>query len=459
MKKRAILSVILLTGCVAPEVAEVPQRRAIAAEVVTSPRPMAQFAAQAPRKVARSNSAIAADFLDLSFRMESGRAIPVFTRFEGPITVATRGAVPAAARADLAALLTRLRSEAGLNIRPTVDAATASITIEFLPRAQMQAAVPQAACFVVPRVGSWGEFRAARGTPKIDWTTLTTRDRATVFVPADVAPQEQRDCLHEELAQAIGPLNDLYHLSDSVFNDDNFNTVLTGFDMMVLRATYAPELRSGMSRAEVAARLPGILARINPAGGRGGIGPSVSTPREWTRAIEAALTPRSSASSRREAASRALAIAKSQGWSDNRRAFSHFVLARLTLGSEVEASVINFAEAAQFYARLPGGALHLAHVDMQMAAFALNAGQYDQVSELAQRAAPVVKREQNAAMLATLMFLRAAALDASGRRAEAEAIRLDSQPWARYGFGSEAQVRARMSEVNSLARRNSFARN
>ena len=28
-----------------------------------------------------------------------------------------------------------------------------------------------------------------------------------VFVPADASPQELRDCLHEELAQALGPLN------------------------------------------------------------------------------------------------------------------------------------------------------------------------------------------------------------------------------------------------------------
>ena len=48
-----------------------------------------------------------------------------------------------------------------------------------------------------------------------------------VFLPGDVSPQEIRDCLHEELAQALGPVNDLYRLTDSVFNDDNFNTVLT----------------------------------------------------------------------------------------------------------------------------------------------------------------------------------------------------------------------------------------
>ena len=51
-----------------------------------------------------------------------------------------------------------------------------------------------------------------------------------------------RDCLHEELAQALGPLNDLYRLPNTVFNDDNFHSVLTGFDMTILRATYAPGL-------------------------------------------------------------------------------------------------------------------------------------------------------------------------------------------------------------------------
>ena len=36
--------------------------------------------------------------------------------------------------------------------------------------------------------------------------------------------------------------------------------------MMVLHATYTPELLSGTTRAEVTARLPAILRRINPAG-------------------------------------------------------------------------------------------------------------------------------------------------------------------------------------------------
>src|SRR5690606_17319444 len=146
-----------------------------------------------------------------------------------------------------------------------------------------------------------------------DWTTLTTRDRMAIFIPTEVAPQEIRDCLHEELAQALGPLNDLYRLPDSVFNDDNFNTVLTGFDMLMLRIAYSPELRSGMTRAEVAARLPAILARLNPAGGAGGIAPPVDTPRDWIDAVETALGPRTGAVRRRQAAQAAATIAAAQG--------------------------------------------------------------------------------------------------------------------------------------------------
>ena len=40
----------------------------------------------------------------------------------------------------------------------------------------------------------------------------------------------------------------------------------TPFDMTILRAIYQPEIRSGMSRAEVAAVLPRVLDRVNPKG-------------------------------------------------------------------------------------------------------------------------------------------------------------------------------------------------
>ncbi|MBD3765182.1 MAG: ATP-dependent transcriptional regulator, partial [Rhodobacterales bacterium] len=156
---------------------------------------------------------------------------------------------------------------------------------------------------------------------------------------------------------------------------------------------------------------------------------------------------------RRTAARAALAIARDLGWQDSRRAFSHFAVGRLSQASELEAAVTNFAEAARIWRGLPGGAIHVAHVDMQMAAFALSSGQADRAQVLVDRALPVVAGAENAALLATLLMIRAEALALQGRAAEARAARLDSLGWARYGFGDEDEVRDRLGEIALLAPR------
>jgi hypothetical protein len=56
-------------------------------------------------------------------------------------------------------------------------------------------------------------------------------------------------------------------------------------------------------------------------------------------------------------------------------------------------------------------------------------------------------------LLATLMLIKAEALDNMGQVAEAKALRLDSMGWARYGFGSDRTIRARMSEIANLGAR------
>jgi hypothetical protein len=88
---------------------------------------------------------------------------------------------------------------------------------------------------------------------------------------------------------------------------------------------------------------------------------------------------------------------------------------------------------------------------MQMAAFALSSGQPEVTIKLAERTIPVVTRAQNAALLATFMLLKAQALDQLGRADEAQAVRLDSLGWARYGFGSEQEVRARIADIAALS--------
>jgi Protein of unknown function (DUF2927) len=400
----------------------------------------------------RSNAEMAQDFLDLEFHMESGRGLPRLTRFEGPITIGFAGAAPATASADLAALVARLRAEAGIDLRLVPPGQPARITIAFSTRSELRQFVPSAACFVVPGVASLAEYRARRGNADLDWTQMTTRSRAGVFIPADTSPQEIRDCLHEEIAQALGPLNDLYRLPDTVFNDDNFQSVLTGFDMLMLRAHYAPELASGMTEAEVAARLPALLARLNPAGASGPAPVSAVTPRAWLQALDQALASgQTSAPARLAAARRSMDMAEAQGWQDSRMGFAWFVLARSLTPSDPAAAESAYGRAWDIYSRLPDGGIHAAHVAMQLAAMNLGLGQFDVAQDWVNRAKSAVPVAENPALSATLRLIEAAIQDHAGNRAAATALRLDSRADARYGFGAPSAVAEREAEIAHLA--------
>lgn len=408
------------------------------------------FSVPHPSAPTRANAEIIRDFLDLSFELESGRALPRLTRFEGPITLRLTGAPTVGMQADLAQLIYRLRKEAGINITQ-VGSGAANITVQAIPRAEIRRHLPRAACFVVPNISDVRDYASARAAGKTNWAALTRRERMAVFVPSDASPQEARDCLHEEIAQALGPLNDLYRLPDSVFNDDNVHTVLTGFDMTILRAYYDPALKNGMSRTDVARRLPAILARVNPAGQRIAARPLPRTPRAWISAVQTALGPGVSSPQREAAARRALQIASAQGWQDHRRAFSHYAMGRVMQPTNPARARDEFILADQFYRRSPATRLHRAYVASQLAAYSVSAGQGDQALSLIGGHLDAAARGENAALLSTLLLLRAEALDLSGRSSEARSVRLDSLGWARYGFGADWAVQAKLREISALS--------
>ncbi|WP_371037752.1 DUF2927 domain-containing protein [Rhodosalinus sp. FB01] len=451
MPRYVLPLLLLLAACApAPRAADTAARLAVA---IPKLPPAKQFSAARPDAPARSNADIARDFLDLAFTLESGRPVPVFTRFEEPITLRVTGRADPALARDLRDLLRRLRDEAGIDIRLT-RGPEANITIESVPGARIRSVLPQAACFVVPNVSSLSDYARNRRSARTAWSELRTRKRVGIFLPADISGQEARDCLHEELAQALGPLNDLYRLSDSVFNDDNMHAVLTGFDMLILRAYYAPDLASGMSRDDVARHLPAVLARLNPAGEGLPARPLAPTPRAWSDAIQEALGPGAAPAARRAAAERAVAIARASGWRDHRLAFGHFALGRLTQSHAPEAAREHFETADRTLAALPRSEPHRAFVRAQLAAYAIADGDAERALALTARAMPVASRHENAMLLSTLMLLRAEALALAGRPQEARALRLDSLGWARYGFGPEGAVRGKLAEIAALNPRN-----
>lgn len=436
-----------LAGCASAPRDDTPTRAQISESTLP---PMKSFVTPHPGAPVQSNGNIAANFLDLHFQLESGRTLPVFTRFETPITVRVTGSPPPSLQGDLSRLLGRLQREAGIDIRQ-VGSGKANVIIQAVSRADIRRVLPQAACFVVPNVSSLDEFRRERRRPKTNWSLLRDREVLAIFLPYDASPQEVRDCLHEELAQAIGPLNDLYRLPDSVFNDDNVHTVLTGFDMLVLRVTYAPELQSGMSREQVAARLPSILARMNPRGAGLPSHPIQPTPRSWTEAVQTTLGPGADPATRRNAATTAARIAQNHGWQDHRRAFSLYMLGRMTQAHDPRLAQQHYASALQYLGRTPGTELHRAYISTQTAAYAIALGDGASALRQIRPTLAVAARSENAALLSTLMLLQVEALELTGQHDKARAVRLDSLGWARYGFGSDWAVRAKMQEISALS--------
>jgi len=397
-----------------------------------------------PVGVERSNADLAADFLDLTFALESGEQLERLLRYEEPIRVRLASPSLETYRPDLEALLARLRAEAGIDIAETTDAAGAQINIEMVPAAELARVFPSAACFIVPGETSWRGFLQRRNDARQRWSARSTLGRAAIFLPSDTTPQDVRDCLHEEITQALGPANDLYRLPDSIWNDDNLHGMATPFDMLVLRVLYQPELRSGMTRKEVAARLPRLLDRENPEGRRLAPEARHAESRAWATAIERALSQRTSRDERLTAARLATQIAAEMQPPDHRLSVSLLTLGRLTLRRDPAAAAQYFGKAYQQTLRRHGPQdVRAAHAGVHVAAIALASGRYETVVKLVDLHAPAATKGQNAILLAGLLSLKAEALLGLGADEEALQVRLDSLRWARYGFGDNDGALAR----------------
>ncbi|MEM9639962.1 MAG: DUF2927 domain-containing protein [Pseudomonadota bacterium] len=401
-------------------------------------------AAGMPRGVAQSNQTLARDFIDLTFALERGEPLRGLLRHEGPVRVYLRPGPLTAYRRDLENLLQRFRVEAGVDIASVASASEAQIHIDGVPIRELQRIDPGAACFIVPGETSWAGFRGKSPRARLRWSEQRTLGTIGIFIPSDTFPQDIRDCLHEEIAQALGPANDLYRLPNTVFNDDNFHSIVTNFDMLMLRALYDPSLRSGLPREVVAGRINGILDRINPRGvGRGALPTAPATP-QWNQQIEQALTRRNPLSRRISAADRAVAIARNMRPVDHRIGVALITRGRLLRERDPAAAASDFVEA---YQRLRGvlGAddVRTAQAALHMALVGLDVGDFAPAQRVAERAIPVARRGQNAVLLSSLMLVRAKALEAQGRLDEARSGQLDHLRWARYAFGDQDGRRAR----------------
>lgn len=178
----------------------------------------------------------------------------------------------------------------------------------------------------------------------------------------------------------------------------------------------------------------------------------------WNAAIEIALSRDMPRGRRLEAARAATDGAAAMQPVDHRLVVALLTQGRLHLRRDPVSAAHDFTTAYDISMQSLGpDDVRTAQAAVHVAALALGTSQYDLAISLADRHIPAALRGQNAVLVAGLLSVKAEALAGLGRTDEAEATRLDSLRWARYGFGDPdgalAREQAQLAALPGMAKR------
>ena len=264
MFRAAILLALLVTSC-GPRTE--PYR--------TAPRPdAAGFGSALPAgHTAYDNGSLADVFVLLTHDYENGDKRPSLQRFEGTINIGMVGPGSENYRAFLDELVGEIVHRTGAPV--TLGQAPHDLLIRFVPGEEF---IPWTInqCFVTFGQPDWASYRKdPEAFDGEDQTAPGPQAATGVFIPDTIEPYKIRECLLEEITQALGTANDLYGLAPSIFNDDNAHSWPTSLDYLMLRVLYDGQLTSGLSREETRERALSVLNRINPQGRTAGPLPEI----------------------------------------------------------------------------------------------------------------------------------------------------------------------------------------
>ncbi|GMG83364.1 DUF2927 domain-containing protein [Paralimibaculum aggregatum] len=383
------------------------------------------------------NASLARLFVLLTHDTEWGGRRPHLVRIEAPVVVGIEGPGAALHQPFLDTYLAYLRQHGGLDIRR--GAVDRNMVVRLVPGGDFRDLLPAASCVLVAGDRRWRDFeRDPAGNGGDALAAAPRLEAVTIFIPADAIPADVRRCLLEEIAQGLGPLNDLYGLGPSVFNDDFGHVWPTRLDLLMLRVLYAPEMATGLSRSETEARARLVLERINPAGRRARPLPPVRHRAEpaWRRLIAGAFRGDRSASERRRAATEALRYAEVALPGTAWHCHSLVTLAHLEKLKMPEQAAARLVTAERVCTRVHGAEdPRIAQARLTRAGLALNMAMPEKALELTEGLAPVLAGHGLDEALAAHYSLRARALEGLGRSAEARAEARRAAAWEAYATG------------------------
>lgn len=235
---------------------------------------------RAPLDASFSNSNLAENFeriaLNREYRRENDELIEETTptrlsRWEQPIRYRVVGeAATGADRGEYDSFAQKLSGLTGLEI--VQEDENPNLTILILGPEERRAFVRQlqdsGLAERMPLVVEWADDISYPCVGQVGYEDTDTGliTGAMIVIKGELEGVLRSSCIHEELTQTLGLMNDDPEVRPSIFNDDQEFALLTEHDEILLRILYDRRLRPGMEADEARPLLPEIIEEIRPDG-------------------------------------------------------------------------------------------------------------------------------------------------------------------------------------------------
>jgi hypothetical protein len=401
---------------------------------------------------AYDNASLARLFASLTHEVEWGAWRRHLLRYEVPIVVALEGQGVRGHLSFVDQFLGQLARNGGVEIAS--GAGPANLHIRLVDGPRFERLLPGAVCIVAQGDVSWDAFAA--DPQHYGAGTLLAAERIeqmTIFIPGNAPPYLVRNCLMEEVPQALGLANDLYGLGSSIFNDDAAHLWPTKLDYLMLRVLYTPEMVTGLDRQETEHRALAVLDRINPAGRAA---PPLPLLRQrslgdWPVLIQKVFSRRTSERERREYVEAALVIVEAHAPRSAQHCHTLITAGRVLARAEPERALALFGRAREVCDSAHGTSdIRHARIELDSACALLRLGRYQEVDVIAESIWPVLAAHGQDERLAALYTMQSEALaETAPGSPRALAVSQLAAQWNAYAVGEGREAAACRRRVRS----------
>jgi hypothetical protein len=385
------------------------------------------------------NASLARLFTSLTHDTEWGARRRQLVRYEEAVSVSLEGPGVERHFAFVDGFLDELARNSGVPIAR--EAGPSNLHIRLVESARFNTLLPTALCIVAQGDVKWETFAANPSHHGAQALVAAERiAQMTIFIPETAPPFVVRNCLLEEIPQALGLANDLYGLGSSTFNDDAAHLWPTKLDYLMLRVLYAPEMVTGLDRRETEARALGVLDRINPVGINA---PPLPLLRQrslgdWPGLIQRVFSRDASRREVRDYAQRALTIVEAYAPMSAQHCHTLITAGRVLSHPEPEQALRLFDLARQVCDNAHGiSDIRHARIKLETACALLRLDRFGEVIAVAEAIWPVLAAHGQDERLAALYTMQSEALAASepGSPRAVSSAKLAAE-WNAYALGA-----------------------